>query len=80
VPPSSGTKKIISAVRTILSQILDIGAGRLNVRDLRQPANVDNFLEEVLGGIFGRFFTGHRPWRWRPGGFFDGRGAFGKMG
>jgi len=41
---------------------------------------VDNFLEEVLGGIFGRFFGSHRPWRWRPGGFFGGRGAFGKMG
>jgi hypothetical protein len=41
---------------------------------------VDNFLEEVLGVIFGRFFTGHRPWRGRPGGFFGGRGAIGKMG
>jgi len=29
VPSSSGTKKIISAARTILSQVLDIGAGRL---------------------------------------------------
>jgi hypothetical protein len=48
--------------------------------DLRQPAIVDNFLEEVLGEIFGRFLETHRPWRWRPGTFFGGRGAFGKMG
>jgi len=41
---------------------------------------VDNFFEEVLGRIFGRFFGGHRPWRWRPGAFFGGRGALGKMG
>jgi hypothetical protein len=48
--------------------------------DLRQPAIVDNFLEEVLGGISGRFLGGHRPWRWRPGAFFGGRGGNGKMG
>jgi len=51
-----------------------------NRRDLRQPAIVDNFFEEVLGGIFGRFLGTHRPWRWRQGRFFGGRGAFGKMG
>jgi len=28
----------------------------------------------------GRFLGGHRPWRWRQGGFFGGRGALGKMG
>jgi hypothetical protein len=49
-------------------------------RDLREAGIVDNFLEEVLGGILGRFLGTHRPWRWRPGGFFGGRGAFGKMG
>ena len=48
--------------------------------DLREAAIVDNFLEEVLGVIFGRFFGTHRPWRWRPGAFFGGRGAIGKMG
>ena len=41
---------------------------------------VDNFLEEVLGAIFGRFLGTHRPWRWRQGRFFGGRGALGKMG
>jgi hypothetical protein len=30
--------------------------------------------------IFGRFWGTHRPWRRRPGGFFGGRGAIGKMG
>jgi len=29
----------------------------------RPAAIVDNFFEEVLGGIFGRFFGTHRPWR-----------------
>jgi hypothetical protein len=48
--------------------------------DLHQPAIVDNFFARVLGVILGRFFGTHRPWRWRPGGFFGGRGAFGKMG
>ena len=38
--------------------------------DLRQPAIVDKIFEGVLGGILGRFFPSHRPWRWRPGGFF----------
>jgi len=35
-----------------------------NVGSIQAPAeNVDNFLEEVLEGIFGRFFITHRPWR-----------------
>jgi hypothetical protein len=41
---------------------------------------VDNFLEPVWGVIFGRFFIGHRPWRWRPVGFFSQRPPNGKMG
>ena len=34
------------------------------------------FWGEFLGvnfGDFGRFLGGHRPWRWRPGGFFTAR-------
>jgi hypothetical protein len=48
--------------------------------DLRAAAIVDNFLARGLGGIGGRFLGGHRPRRGRPGGFFGGRGAIGKMG
>jgi hypothetical protein len=48
--------------------------------DLRTAAIVDNFLGEVLGGIFGRFWEVHRPWRWRPGGFFSQTPPNGKMG
>ena len=45
-----------------------------------RAGTVDNFLARVLEVIFGRFFITHRPWRWRPGAFFGGRGALGKMG
>jgi hypothetical protein len=58
-----------------MNTLTEVKSGRF-----RPAAIVDNFFEEVLGGIFGRFFGTHRPWRWLPGGFFGGRGAIGKMG
>ena len=56
---------VVFAAAGVASHFTGRSAGREIVPrpDLRPAGIVDNFLEEVLGVIFGRFLGTHRPWR-----------------